>query len=62
MPVGEVYYKLNNSQLLKDLGVAFDPKLNLNQHIYEITHKANKILGILMQTFISFDKNIFIVI
>ena len=27
--VGEVDYKINNSQLVKDLGVTFDPKLNL---------------------------------
>ena len=47
MSIGEVDYKINNSQLVKDLGVNFDPKLNSNHHIYEITHKATKILGIL---------------
>ena len=47
MSIGEVDYKVNNSQLIKDLGVTFDPKLNVNCHIYEITHKATKILGIL---------------
>ena len=53
---GEVDYKINNSQLVKDLGVTFDPKLNLNQHIYEITHKATKILGILKRTFLFINK------
>ena len=48
-------YKLNNSQLVKDLEVTFDPKLNLNHHIYEITHKATKILGILKRTFLFLD-------
>ena len=47
MSVGEVDYKLNNSQLVKDLGVTFDPRLNFDQHIYQITHKATMILGIL---------------
>ena len=39
MSVGEVDYKLNNSQLTKNLGMTSDPKLNPNQHMYEITHK-----------------------
>ena len=51
MSIGEVDYKINNSQLVRDLGVTFDPKLNFNHHIYEITHKATKILGILKRTF-----------
>ena len=37
MSIGEVDHKINNSQLAKDLGVTFDPKLNFNHHIYEIT-------------------------
>ena len=56
MSIGEVDYKINNSQLVKDLGVTFDPKLNFNHHIYEITHKATNILGILKQTFLFFNK------
>ena len=52
MSIGEVDYKLNNSQLVKDLGITFDPKLNFNHHIYEITHKATKILGILKQIYL----------
>ena len=63
MSIGEVEYKINNSQLVKDLGVTFDPKLNFNHHTYEITHKATKILGILKRTFIFFNKkNISIII
>ena len=56
MSIGEVYYKINNRQLLRDLGVTFDPKLNFNHHIYEITHKATKILGIISRTFIFLNK------
>ena len=47
MSTGEVDHKLNNIQLVKDLGVTFNAKLNHSHHIYEITHKAKKILGIL---------------
>ena len=38
MSIGD--HKINNNQLVKYLGVTFDPKLNANHHIYEITHKA----------------------
>ena len=63
MSIGEVDYKINNSQLVKDLGVTFDPKLNFNHHIYEITHKATKILGTLKRTFLFLNKkNISIII
>ena len=51
MSIGEVDYKINNSQLVKDLGVTFDPKLNFNHHIYEITHKATKIFGYIKANF-----------
>ena len=62
MSIGEVDYKINNSQLVKDLGVTFDPKLNFDHHIYEITHKATKILGILKRTFIFLNKKTFILL
>ena len=63
MPIGEVDYKLNNSQTVKDLGVTFDPKLNLSYNIDEITHKATKILGVLKRSFLFLNiKNICIVI
>ena len=52
MSIGEVDYKINNSHLVKDLGVTFDPKLNFYHHIYEISHKATKIFGILKRTFL----------
>ena len=52
MSIGEVDYKINNSQLVKDLGVTFDPKSNFIHHIYEITHIATKILGILKRAFL----------
>ena len=52
MSVVEADYKLSNCQLVNDLGVTFDPKLNFNQPIYKITHKATRILGILKQTYI----------
>ena len=50
MSIDEAEYKLKNSQLEKDLGVTHDPTFNAKHYIYEITHKASKILGILMQT------------
>ena len=53
-------YKINYSQLVKDLGVTFDPKLNFNHHIYEITHKATKIFGILKRTFLFLNKKTFL--
>ena len=56
MSIGEVDNKINNSQLVKVLGVTFDPKLNVNHHIYEITHRATKIFGILKRTFIFLNK------
>ena len=63
MSVGEIDYKIYNGQLVKELGVTFDPKLNSNYHIYEITHKATKILGIFKRTFIFLNKkNISIII
>ena len=55
MSIGEVDYDINNSQLVKDLGVTFYPKLNFSHHICEIAHKATRILGILRQTFLLLD-------
>ena len=62
MSIGEVDYKINNRQLVKDLGVTFHPKLNINHHIHEITHKATKILGILNRTFIFLNKKTFLLL
>ena len=62
MSIGEVDYKISNCQLVNDLGVTFDPKLNFNHHIYEITHKATKILGILKRTFIFLNKKTFLLL
>ena len=62
MSIGEVDYKINNSQLVKDLGVTFDPKLNFNHHIYEITHKSTKTLGILKGTFLFLNKKTFLLL
>ena len=62
MSIGEVDNKTNNSQLVKDLGVTFDPKLNFSHRIYEITHKATKILGISKRTFLVFNKKTFILL
>ena len=52
MSIGEIDYKINNGQLVIDLGVTFDPKLNFSHHIYEITHKATMIMGISKQIFL----------
>ena len=63
MSIVEVDYKMNNSQLEKDLlTFTFDPKLNFNHHIYEITHKATKILSILKRTFLFLNKKTFLLI
>ena len=62
MSIGEVDYKLKKCQLVKDLRVTFDPKLNSSHHIYEITHKATKILGILKRTFIFLNKKTFLLL
>ena len=56
MSIGKVDHKLNNSRLLNDLWATINPKLNSNHHIYEITHKATKILDILKQTIPFLDK------
>ena len=34
MSIGEVDYKINNGQLVKDLRVTFDPKLNFDHLMY----------------------------
>ena len=62
MSIGEVDYRINNSQLVKDLRVTFDPKFNFCHHIYEITHKATKILGILKRTFLFLNKKTFLLL
>ena len=62
MSIDEVDHKISNSQLVKGLGVTFDPKLNFNHHIYDITHKATKILGILKRTFIFLNKKTFLLL
>ena len=56
MSIGEVDCKINRSQLFRHQGVTFDPKLNLSHHIYEITHKATKIFGIIKRTFLFLTK------
>ena len=62
MSIGEADNKINNCQLVKDLGVTIDPKLNLTYHIYEITHKATKIFGILKRTFLFLNKKTFLLL
>ena len=48
MSIGEVDYKINNSQLVRALGVTFDSKLNFSHHIYEITHEVTIIIIIMV--------------
>ena len=43
----------------KDLGITFDPTLNFDIHIDNITKKANQMLGIIRRTFSYMDKSIF---
>ena len=56
MSIGEVDCKINRSQLFRHQGVTLDPKFNLGHHIYEITHKATKIFGIIKRTFLFLTK------
>ena len=56
MSIGEVDCKINRSQLLRHEGDTYDPKLNLSHLIYEITHKATKIFGIIKRTFLFLTK------
>ena len=58
--VGNDFFQ--NSQIEKDLGVTFDCELNFTYHIHEITNKATKILGILKQTVLFYNKRIFLLL
>ena len=51
--------KLESCEEEKDLGITFDPKLNFDIHISNITKKANQMLGIIKRTFSFMDKHIF---
>lgn len=43
----------------KDLGITFDNKLNFDQHISNITCKAQRTLGLIRRTFEYLDKDMF---
>lgn len=43
-----------------DLGILTDNKLNFDQHIGEITRKANRMMGIIRRTFKHLDKDTFL--
>ena len=62
MYIGEVYYELSNRQLVKELGLTFYLKLNFNQHIYEMTHRATNALSMLKRTFIFLDRKTFLLL
>jgi len=49
------------SDVIKDLGVHFEPKLTFNAHIRYIKDKALKLLGFICRSCVDFkDKNTFI--
>ena len=64
-PKQKYYMKIENEQQVldtceeeKDLGITFDSNLNFENHISNITKKANQMLGIIRRTFTYIDKNI----
>ena len=44
-------HQLNRVEEEKDLGVLFNTNLKFSNHIKEIVHKANRLLGIIKRTF-----------
>lgn len=44
----------------KDLGITFDPNLDFDLHIGNITKKANQMLGIIKRTFTFISKDVFL--
>ena len=44
----------------KDLGVTFDENLNFDQHITNITNKAQRVLGLIHRSFEYLDKDMFL--
>ncbi len=44
----------------KDLGVTFDERLSFNQHITNITNKAQQTLGLVHRSFESLDEEMFL--
>ena len=60
MQIEQEKQKLEACEEEKDLGITFDPKLNFDAHISNITKKANQMLGIIKRTFSFIDKYTFL--
>ena len=60
MQIEKEKQKLDPCEEEKDLGITFDPKLNFDSHISNITKKANQMLGIIKRTFTFIDKHTFL--
>ena len=58
-----IYYlngqEINSCNQEKDLGIYFDPDLNFKSHIFNITKKANQVMGIIKRNFNYIDTNVF---
>ena len=59
MKIEDSKQELDKCKEEKDLGITFDPTLNFDIHINNITKKANQMLGVIKRTFSYIDKNIF---
>ena len=60
MQIEKEKQKLDTCEEEKDLGITFDPKLNFDLHISNVTKKANQMLGIIKRTFSFMDKQTFL--
>ena len=59
MKIEEEKQKIETCAEEKDLGITFDANLNFDQHISNISKKANQMLGVIKRTFTFMSKNIF---
>ena len=62
MKIEENNKKLDTCEAEKDLGITFDANLNFDNHISNITKKANQMLGIIKRTFTFMDKQTFLLL
>ena len=60
MKIEKEKQKLETCDKEKDLGITYDPNLNFDNHISNITKKANQMLGIIKRTFTFMNKSIFL--
>jgi len=59
---GNMHYELAHTDSVSDLGVRFDSKLSIMDHINDKVNKAYGILGIIKRNFIYLDINFFVLL